>query len=163
MSGALRGIEHMITIRQLIACAVLSVAAVGAASGGTDDPVSRLKHARSLRCTFTSEVATWVRSGHRTVEQTTEKSTVSYDNIDLAKGTARIIANDGASDLSVWWERFGSLWMLERTPSGNIVATTVFPMYAEGTNDFVVLEARHSITGAIAIGQDTYGTCKLVE
>jgi len=48
--------------------------------------------------------------------------------------------------------------MLERTPSGNEVVTTVFPVYAEGTDEFVVLEARHSIAGRIVLGQDSYGT-----
>jgi hypothetical protein len=90
----------MVTIRQLLVCAVLAIVSIGTAAGGNDRPTSRLRHARSLRCTFTSGVATWVRNGHRTDEQPTEKSTVSYDNIDLAKGTARIIASDGASALS---------------------------------------------------------------
>lgn len=135
----------------------------GAAADAADDPASRLKAARSLRCTFTSEVATWVRSGHRTIEQTKERSIVTYDNIDLAKGTARIVAEGfggGAGDLTVWWEQWGSLWLVERTPSGNLVTTTVYPMYAEGTGEFVVLESRQSTTGAIVLGEQTYGTCK---
>jgi hypothetical protein len=149
------------TIRHLILYAVLSVSTVGAASTA-EDPVSRLRHARSLRCTFTSEVATFVRSGHRTVEQTTVKDTATYDNIDVAKGTARIVANGGAADLAVSVERtWGGLWMLERAPSGNLIVTTVFPLYAEGTDEFVVLEARHSMVGVVALGQDTYGTCKV--
>jgi hypothetical protein len=53
--------------------------------------------------------------------------------------------------------RLRVLWMIERTPSGNAVATTVFPMYAEGTDEFVVLETRHTTTGIIVLGQDTYG------
>jgi hypothetical protein len=146
-----------------IFCAVLWVAAVGTASCD-EDPVSRLHRARSLRCTFTSEVDTWVRSGRRTIEQTTEKGTATYDNIDLTKGTARIIANAGAGDLSVWLERtFGSLWMLERAPSGNVIITTVFPMYAEGTDEFVVLEARHSMAGQIVLRRETFGTCRTLE
>jgi hypothetical protein len=117
-----------------------------------------------MRCTFASEVATWVRSGHRTVEQTSVKDTATYDNINVAKGTARVIANMGAGDLTVWTDRiWGSLWMLERAPSGNVVVTTVFPSYAEGTHEFIVLEARHSMTGQIILGQDTYGTCEVLD
>jgi hypothetical protein len=138
--------------------------ACGTAATGADDPASRLRGARSMRCTFTSESVTWVRSGHRTIEQTPQKDTATYDNIDVAKGTARIIANGGAGDLAVWVERtWGSLWMLERTPSGNVVVTTVFPMYAEGTDEFVVLEARHSMAGQIVLGQETFGTCRILE
>jgi hypothetical protein len=135
------------------------------ATGGDNDPVSRLERARSLRCTFTSSVETWVRSGHRVIEQHKDKGTAVYDNIDIAKGTARIIANGGAVDIVVWRDLQKSLWMLERTRSGNEVVTTVFPMYAEGTDDFVVLEARHwiAISGTIVVGQDSYGTCRILE
>jgi hypothetical protein len=52
--------------------------------------------------------------------------------------------------------------MLERTPSGNEVVTTMLPMYADGTDEFVVLEARHWIakTGQIVVGQDSFGPAR---
>jgi len=55
--------------------------------------------------------------------------------------------------------------MLARTPSGNEVVTRVFPMYAEGTDEFVVLEARQwfSISGQIAVGETAFRTCKVWE
>jgi hypothetical protein len=165
----MRAINSRITMtarsRQVVFIALLSLVTL-TATGGTDDPASRLKSARSLRCSFTSSVDTWVRSGHRTIEQTNEKGTATYDNIDIVKGTARIIANGGAGDISVWLDHIpGSLWMIERTLSGNVVVTTVFPMYAEGTDEFVVLEARHwiAITGQIVVGQDSYGTCRILD
>ncbi|MBV8405465.1 MAG: hypothetical protein JO203_14855 [Gammaproteobacteria bacterium] len=106
-------------------------------------------------------MTTWVRQGHRTVDQTHEKGSVVYDNIDVDKGTARVIGNAGAGDLVVWLDRLGSLWLLERTPGGNEVVTTVVPMYAEDTNEFVVLESRHTFTGPIVTGETDYGTCKV--
>jgi hypothetical protein len=151
------------TTRRLVVCSVLGIVILTTASAA-DNAASRLRNARSLRCTFSSSVDTWVRTGHRVIEQTQDKGTAVYDNIDIARGTARIVANAGAADIVVWLDSiWGSLWMLERTPSGNMVVTTVFPMYAEGTDEFVVLEARHSITGQIVLGQDSYGTCKTWE
>jgi hypothetical protein len=151
------------TSRRLIFIAMLSVVTLTAR--GASDPTSRLKSARSLRCTFTSNVETWVRGGHRVIKQYHDKGTAVYDNIDVAKGTARIIANAGAVDLVVWRDGQDDLWMLERTPSGNEVMTTVFPMYAEGTDEYVVLEARHSISigNQIVLGQDSFGTCTILE
>jgi hypothetical protein len=126
--------------------------------------VSRLHGARSLRCSFTSNVDTLVKSGHRSVEQHNDKAVAVYDNINMDKGTARIVVNSDAADIVVWAERMsGSLWMLERTPSGNEVVTTVFPMYAEGTDELVILEARHSMVGQIVLAEDTFGTCKILE
>ncbi len=129
-----------------------------------DDAASRLHAARTLRCTFRASVATWIKSGHRTVEQSRDKSSATYDDINVTKGTARIIGNIGASDLTVWLEHtWGSLWMLERAPSGNVVVTTIFPMYAEGTHDLVALESRHSMAGQSALGEESYGTCEVLE
>jgi hypothetical protein len=136
----------------------------GTAASGADDPRIRLRAARSLRCSFTSSVETWVRNGHRVIEQNNDKSAATYDNIDIVKGTARIVASTGAADIVVWMERtWGSLWMRELSPSGNEIVTTVFPRYAEGTHEFVVLEARQSVAGEIVLGQDSYGTCKILE
>jgi hypothetical protein len=149
-------------MKKLIFLAMLL--ASSARSTSSDDAASRLRAARSFRCNFTSTVTTWVRSGHRTTEQISDKGSAVYDNIDVAKGTARIVANNGASDVVVWVERTsGSLWLRERTPSGNEIVTTIFPMYAEGTEAFVVLEARHSMVGQIVLGQDSFGTCIVLE
>jgi len=154
-------------MRRITRLAVPVLIGLACSTARADDAATRLRAARSLRCTFTLDIATWIRSGHRTVEQTTEKSTVDYDNINIAKGTARIVAHGdwgGAGDLTVWMERTGgSLWLLERAPSGNVITTTVFPMYAEGTAEFVALESRHWITGATVVGQQTYGTCQVLE
>jgi hypothetical protein len=143
--------------------AVLGCCAVAMASAA-ENPASRLRAARSLRCAFTSSVGTWVRSGHRSIEQTNDKSTAVYDNINVAKGTARIVAN-WSGDIAAWLDGGGSLWMLERTPSGNEVVTTVFPMYAEGTHEFVVLESRHwlAISGQTVAGETAFGTCEMLE
>jgi len=112
---------------------------------------------------FQSSVGNWVRNGRQTVEQDPDNGSVTYDNIDIAKGTARIIANLGAGDLAAWIDRQGSLWLIERTPVGYEVVTTVFPMYAEGTSEFVMVESPHTlgIGGNIAVGSTAYGTCKV--
>lgn len=153
----------MVLRRRLVLGAVLSVVFIGAKSAD-GDPTARLRAARSLRCEYTSVVNTWVRSGRRTIEQVNDRGGAVYDNIDVAKGTARIIANTGASNLKVWVDTiWHSLWMLERAPSGNVIVTTVFPRYADGTDDFVVLEARHSMVGQIILGEESFGTCKVLE
>jgi hypothetical protein len=151
------------TIRQLLFIALLSFVALTATGGAGNDPASRLNSARSLRCTFTSSVATSITSGHRVVKQTQDTGAAVYDNINVAKGSARMIANGGASDMVVWRDIQGNLWMLERTGSGNEFVTTVFPMYAEGTQDFVVLESRHLLIGDTILGEQSFGTCKIWE
>ena len=149
--------QKLVLLTLLTLCTAVAIAA--------DDPAKLLRGARSLRCSFTSSVETFAKSGHRSVEQTNDKGTAVYDDIDVAKGTGRIVANSGAGDLVVWRDAQDNLWMLERTPSGNEVVTTVFPMYAEGTDEFVVLESRHwlAIGGQTAAGETAFGTCKILE
>jgi hypothetical protein len=139
--------------------------ACGTAANGADDPASRLRGARSLRCTFTSNVETRISRGHRRIAQTSDKGAAVYDNINVTKGTARIVANSGAADIVAWRDRQDNLWMLERSPSGNEIVTTVFPMYAEGTDEFVVLETRHYqvIRAQVAVGDTAFGSCKILE
>jgi hypothetical protein len=150
--------------RILLALLLLLTCGMVAVGSAADSPASRLRSARSLRCAFTSSVSTWVKNGHRSIEQTNDKGSAVYDNINVAKGTARIVAN-WSGDIAVWLDAQGDLWMLERTPSGNEVITTVFPMYAEGTDEFVVLESRHSlaISGQTVLGETAFGTCAMLE
>lgn len=146
-------------------CIALPCIAPAGTASAVGDLAARLRAARSLRCEYTSSVATWVRNGRPTVEQTKDKGSATYDDINLTMGTARIIGNIGAGDMRAWLDRQGALWMLERTPAGLEVTTTVFPTYAEGTNEFVVLESRHSmaLTGQTVLGETAFGTCKVLE
>jgi hypothetical protein len=68
---------------------------------------------------------------------------VTYDNINLQRGTTRIIASTGASDLSASW-RSNSIWLVEKAPAGNLILTTIFAAHLKGSQEFVVIESRHS-------------------
>jgi hypothetical protein len=49
------------------------------------------------------------------------------------------------------------------TKAGNEFVNTVYPAYAEGTKEFVVLESRHTMVGQIILGQESFGTCQILE
>jgi hypothetical protein len=88
---------------------------------------------------------------------------VVYDDIDIEQGTARVIYEKGvpaggAGDLMVRWQA-NALWFIEKAPAGNLILTTIFPRYAEGTADFIALDSRHS-EAAIVSGSMSSGTCK---
>lgn len=81
----LAGVIDTMVAKQLAAVAVFSLLSLGSVNAATGDPTARLRAARSLRCTFTSTAAIWVRNGHRIIEQTHDKGTAAYDNIDVLK------------------------------------------------------------------------------
>jgi hypothetical protein len=131
------------------------------AATAPDVPVARLTGVRSLRCVFTDSNNTHFRDGQRTTEAESESSKIEFDNINAPAGTARAIANNGASDVPVRLGRDGQLTFFDWSPSGNIFVTTVFPMYAKGTRDFVALSSTHYLTGVIILGQQESGVCSV--
>jgi hypothetical protein len=114
----------------------------------------------ALRCNFTDMALTEFKSGRRTIKSTNEKGTAVYDNIDIEHGTARIVAS-AADDLNVKWLA-DALWFIEKPPLGGLIVTTVFPNYSEGTEDFIVLESRHSVIGKYILGEQSSGTCSVL-
>lgn len=150
------------TLNRILACTILSAAASGAASGAGNDPVSRLHHARSLRCTYTASTLTAFMPD-RKITTADDQMIVVYDNIDVERGTARVIyekgvPGGGADDATVRWQA-NALWLVETAPKGNLILTTIFPRYAEQTTDFLALDSRHS-ESLIVTGQMSSGTCK---
>ena len=119
-----------------------------------------------MRCTFTAHANTQFENGRRTTESVANKGIdlepVTYDDLNLAKGTGRIVTGGGAANLTATWQA-EALWLIERTPVGNMVVTTIFPKYAEGTRDFIVLESRHSSVGRFVLGEQSSGTCRVLE
>ena len=156
-------VKRTVVLALLLACGAIAVAA--------DDPVAQLGSARSLHCIFTSSVTTAIRNGQHIVERHYDKDFATFSNIDLAKGTAKIVPTDpggGAGDVKVWRERSGGLWLVGQSLSGRVISTTVFPVYANGTHDFVALQSRHSTVGTTAAGvsgldETDHGTCKRLE
>ena len=133
------------------------------AVGGVEDPASRLRGARSLRCTYTASALTAFMPEGRRITMEHDQMIVVYDNINVERGTARVIyekgvPGGGAGDLTVRWQA-SALWFIEAAPAGNLILTTVFARYAQGTTDFLALDSRHSAV-AIVSGAMSSGTCK---
>jgi hypothetical protein len=157
-SGLAKGALE-VKARRIVALCLLSVASSCAQPA---DLAALLRQARSFRCFFTVTAVTTFKDGRRTIEVTHEKGTVVYDNIDLQRGTARVVGNVGAGDLKVTWSA-GALWFVEQAPAGNLIVTTIFPAYEEGTREFVVVESRHWFIGQFASGEQSSGSCRLLE
>jgi hypothetical protein len=115
-----------------------------------------------LRCQFTGSAVTEFKNGLRQYSTIQNKTTVTYDAIDLLHGSARIVAATGANDLAVSWGAMSGLWLVEKAPFGNVIVTTVFPSYAAGTQDFIVIESRHWTAGVYASGEQSNGTCTVL-
>jgi hypothetical protein len=131
-------------------------------------PVERLRAARSLRCHFIGATSTTWKNGDRLVNPSDfnpndKANEVTYDDINAGKGTARIIGNLGAGSVTVHFDMFGALWIEDTPPSGFVFVSTVVPIYARGTSQFIILESRQSWIGGSALAQQSSGTCEVLE
>ena len=131
-----------------------------AAAGAAETPEFRLKHALTLKCSFTASASTEFKAGQRAISSTKDEGQSTFSTINIPKGTAKVIGNIRAADVVVRYTQ-GEIWFIETTPAGNLVITTVFPMYVQGTEDFVVVESRHSMVGTSVLGEQASGSCRV--
>jgi hypothetical protein len=160
----MQGSESIMRTRIILVSMLLACSAAAEANAG-DDAAPKLRGARSLRCTYTANALTAFMPDRRITTEH-DQMIVIYDNINVERGTARVIyekgvPGGGAGDLMVRWQA-NALWFIETAPAGKLILTTVFARYAEGTSDFVALDSRHS-AAAIVSGSMSSGTCKALK
>lgn len=147
-------------MKRLAAILALQLLAIGTASAA-EAPEFRLKHALTLKCSFTASASTEFKDGQRVISSTKDEGQSTFSAVNIQKGTAKVVGNIRAADVLVRYTQ-GEIWFIETTPAGNLVITTVFPIYAQGTEDFVVVESRHSMVGTSVLGEQSSGGCQSI-
>jgi hypothetical protein len=147
-------------MKRLAVFLALQLLAIGPASAA-ETPEFRLKHALTLKCSFTASATTEFKDGQRAMSSTKDEGQSTFSAINIQKGTARVIGNIRAADVLVRYTQ-GEIWFIETTPAGNLVITTVFPMYLKGTEDFLIVESRHSMIGTSVLGEQSSGGCRSI-
>ena len=113
----------------------------------------------AFECSFPREVGANVKKG-KWVERGWDKDdsySVVFASVDAAKGTAQQIGDLGASNLIVL-KGDNSLNILEPTPSGNLVLTTIFSGEKDAT--FLAVTSRHMNVFGEAIVSQMFGSCR---
>ena len=149
-------------IMKRLAYFLLALTSVTLPALAADETFSSLINARSLRCAFGPGASADWETGKPVVKSDKFEVVLQFDGIDLKDGKARMIGNQGASDVVVILTPRG-ITFLERTESGNLSVTTVFTDYARGTHDFVVVHSRHIGGLGSPLPSQYHGTCKVWE
>jgi hypothetical protein len=93
-----------------------------------------------------------------------EDFVLHFDSVDPQRGKARLIGNEGATDVVVIPSASG-LNFLEETPSGNINLTTIFQSAEKNSTDFIAVTSRHllfpGLAGLYPFPSQHHGTCKI--
>jgi hypothetical protein len=132
-------------------------------------PIDKLLKAKSLKCYYSEGYTGIWDDGKLIIEKgnfaTSERdSAMVFDSIDFKKGTARLIGNQGSSDVIVLATPAG-ISFIEKTPVGYLMITTVFAYYKKGTDEFVCVYSRHvGSFSPLKLGpmpSQWHGTCKI--
>lgn len=146
-----------------IASIVLMATSTIALCQSPNTELSRLLRAKSIRCVFTNgSTAKW-ENGVPEIEKSTFGTDLVFDAINPRKGIARLIGNQGVAQVKVS-RSMGGLTFVEQTGSGSTITTTVFPTYAKGTNQFIVVHSRHILPLlGDPISSQYHGTCIVLD
>lgn len=144
-----------------IVVALLVLAPLSVAAQRRVTPAGPFVKARALECAFTTYgVAAWNGLSARIL---TGDDDVRFrvENLDLRRGAARVVSASATVEVTAMATETG-LNVIEQTPIGNFILTTVFS--AGGTADtYVAVHSRHigDLTTPPSASQ-YYGTCEVV-
>jgi hypothetical protein len=117
---------------------------------------------KTLKCQFGPSLSASWEHGKLKLHNDDSKAVIFFDSINMDKGTARMIANQGSSDVDVI-PGVMFITFIEQTGSGNLIFTSVFPDYAKGTEDFISVTSRHINLPGGPLPSQYHGTCKIWE
>jgi hypothetical protein len=121
---------------------------------------STLYYARTIRCDrFRGTVATWGETRASTSPDTSGPTLV-FDQIDLAKGTARFVGNAGTSDVTVQATRSGLL-ITEMTAIGTPQVTFIYNISHETAGTYLVTHSRHTSLPGSPLPSQYHGVCRV--
>jgi hypothetical protein len=130
------------------------------AYGFEGNGLEQLKGVRSLKCRFLlMETVKWAGAQPK-METGQEELVLHFDSIDQKTGTARMIGNEGADDVSVLG-RSANITIVERTGFGSFTFTTIYPDFQNG--EFVAVHSRHIDLPNGPRSSQHHGTCKIWE
>ena len=133
-----------------------------ATPGSDDDPL--LFQAKSLKCEWGQETIVSWNEGRPFLEQGgfAKNAGIGFDSIDTQAGTARIIGNAAAGDISVVVTPVG-LTFIEQATFGGLNFTTVVAHFVEPENvALAAVTSRHLGFGSPFPSQ-YHGTCMILQ
>jgi len=126
------------------------------------EPITQLVSARSLECLFgPGTVAEW-KAQRFTISQDLWKGDTHFDSIDPKGGKARLIGNQGATDVLVLPSSSG-LTFVEATSAGNFSFTTVYASHCGAAGIFSAVMSRHMNLLGEPLSSQYHGTCKILQ
>jgi hypothetical protein len=135
----------------------LAVSARARQSSASQNP---LQAVQSLQCSFTNYTSVAWPGGSPDIVQGTDNFSFQITDLNLKRHTGRVVGSNGSALVTAMLTPTG-LNVIEQTPVGNFILTTVFATGAtqEGRH-FVAVHSRHlGDTSAAPTASQYYGAC----
>ena len=98
---------------------------------------------QSFRCSFSDGYVTDFKTNKPVTNRDKNKFTdLTFDQLDVKKGSGRMIGNSGATDVGVI-NGDNSIHIIEQTKSGNMNITTIFNPSVKNSSNYPVVHSRH--------------------
>lgn len=115
---------------------------------------------QSFRCNFSEGMRTNYDSGKPSTKKANDIGELVFDQLDVKKGTGRLLGNSGASDVSAFLGS-NSIHIIEQTMSGNINITTIYDKVKNSLENYPVVHSRHiNLPGSGPLPSQFVGLCK---
>ncbi len=138
---------------------VLATSILAVARPAVSQDASRLHSAKTFRCEFAVGVSTRMNGDKPLPKLNKDKLELVFDQLDMEKGTGRLIGNIGGADVTVL-SSVEALSIIERTMSGSLQVTVIYlSQLPDGT--FKAVHSRHTtMLGGVPMPSQFYGTCQ---
>ncbi len=114
----------------------------------------------TIRCKFSNAFNTrFDNSSPVSKDFLSDLGELVFDQLDVQKGTGRIIGNAGSAAVSVIKGNQG-LHILEGTASGNLNITTIFDTDRNGSTNYYVVHSRHLRLSSGPFPSQHVGNCQ---
>ncbi len=113
----------------------------------------------TYKCSFTDGFFTEFKSNKQTSSRDKKMDDMTFDQIDIKKGSGRMIGNTGAENVQVL-NGDNSIHIVERTLSGNMNITTIFNTSQNTTGGYPVVHSRHINLMSNPLPSQYVGLCK---
>jgi len=118
--------------------------------------------AGGLKCTFPTYATYEMVKGVPDVIQGKQELAIQIASIDTTRRSAQIIGGTGTAEATLLLTQTG-LTVIERTPIGNVIITTVFVAGGQGTTRRAVHSRHYGDLNAPPSPSQSYGSCEVVQ
>ena len=131
-----------------------------------EDPMEVIRSAKVIICKFNKLALTDYKDGDLMLSESSDEYELVFDSIDFKNGSARMVSTNGI--VQAFYTDSGATFF-EGPKYDNHSLTTVFPVPAKASEEFIAVQSVHALIPGIRLKtgahfyapKQRYGSCKI--